>query len=589
MRIRLLLIALFAQWQLLCAHGGGLDANLSSATAEVGDEVQLEIRASDLKNPQPPEGITIEGLEISYQGQQHQQQVRIDNGTLTSSSSVVFTYSVVPKRAGLFEIPPVTVATDKGPLKTQILRLQVGGGAQGENNNRLAFAEIVVPKESAYVGEAIPVELRFYVDTRVRGHVEQMPSFAAEGYTTQKLGKPLQNQVERDGKLYDLLTFKTAITPVKTGKLVVGPVEMQCLAQLPQKRRRTNPGFGGLQDLLSDDFFANQLQPVRRVSIRSEPLGLEIKPLPPGAPEGFAGAVGQFELGVQASPLALKTGDPITLKMKVHGRGNLDRVTAPVLGNSDGWKTYPPSNRIEPDDDLGISGTKTFEMAVIPEELKTETPELRFVYFDPVAESYKVLSPERLALTVSPSATASLAPSTPTAKAAPVSQPEAATILHILDTDPGGRGSFVPLFMRKEFWLWQIAPASILMLLIGHTVWRSRQIANGGRSAQFQSAKQNAMRQLRVPSIPREDFYKAASDYLRLVAFGSTDGQALMDCAAVCGSRVLEAQIRRQVEEIFEQCESLRYSGGNTVGEPVSEPEMNGVLETLKAYEKANV
>src|ERR1700679_2660026 len=95
---------------------------------------------------------------------------------------------------------------------------------------------------------------------------------------------------------------------------------------------------------------------------------LTVKPLPvAGRPADFAGAVGNFELSADGSPKRVKMGDPVTMKIKVSGQGNFDRVTAPVLKEPDGWRSYPPSNTFQGDDDIATRGTKIFEMAVIPE------------------------------------------------------------------------------------------------------------------------------------------------------------------------------------------------------------------------------
>ena len=70
--------------------------------------------------------------------------------------------------------------------------------------------------------------------------------------------------------------------------------------------------------------------------VYAQPLNLTIpaiqfdsKPLPPGAPEGFENAIGNFELAVQAGETEIREGDPITLEMTVRGSGNLDALNPP--------------------------------------------------------------------------------------------------------------------------------------------------------------------------------------------------------------------------------------------------------------------
>ena len=71
-----------------------------------------------------------------------------------------------------------------------------------------------------------------------------------------------------------------------------------------------------------------------------------------------------------ANPKSLQVGDPITVTARISGRGNFDRVTAPALEDDHGWHKYPPSADFKQDDDVGISGAKTFETVISPNETK---------------------------------------------------------------------------------------------------------------------------------------------------------------------------------------------------------------------------
>ena len=122
--------------------------------------------------------------------------------------------------------------------------------------------------------------------------------------------------------------------------------------------------------------------------------------MPGGAPPTFTGAVGNFSLTADANPKRVQVGDPITVKVEVAGRGNFDRVSAPDLTDESGWHKYPPSSNFKQDDDVGISGTKTFEMVVSPNEKKSVLPPVAFSYFDPVKDKYVTLETQAVPLVV---------------------------------------------------------------------------------------------------------------------------------------------------------------------------------------------
>src|SRR4051812_10911291 len=106
---------------------------------------------------------------------------------------------------------------------------------------------------------------------------------------------------------------------------------------------------------LSDPFFRDpfgNLTQQQRVPVLSEPITLEVKPLPPKAPPSFVGAVGNFTMATEAKPKNVGVGDPITLTTTIAGRGNFDRMNGPILEDENGWHKYPPSSKFKQDDDV---------------------------------------------------------------------------------------------------------------------------------------------------------------------------------------------------------------------------------------------
>ncbi len=127
------------------------------------------------------------------------------------------------------------------------------------------------------------------------------------------------------------------------------------------------------------------------IKITGEAVTLEVKTLPPNPPASFSGAVGNFTMESDANPKSGQVGDPFTVTTKISGRGNFDRVTAPALEDEAGWRKYPPSANFKQDDDVGISGAKTFESVLSPNERKDKIPAQLFTYFDSLKEQYVTL------------------------------------------------------------------------------------------------------------------------------------------------------------------------------------------------------
>src|ERR1051325_5254453 len=394
--------------QFAFADSPSVTAVLSNSETVVGETVELQIKVTGPGDATPPEEISIDGLEIHSTGQSRQFEIH----NFSTSSSVTYNYTILPLRAGRFTIPPQTVLAGGKVLRTPELALNVADSAaqqttttprpgrsaqrnqsQPTSANDLVFAELIVPKKSAYGGEIVPVQIRMGFDARVHPRLTDPPEITGQGFTAQKLQQGSQNLETINGRPYEVVTFKTAIAAARAGKFEIGPVKATAQVVVPRRRNapRSRSPFDlfDLDDPFSDPFFSNPFAGFgerRDIQITSDPVSLEVKPLPPNAPPSFSGAIGSFTMTTDAKPKSVQVGDPITVTTTISGRGNFDRVNAPLLEDDRGWHKYPPSSKFKQDDEVGISGTKTFEMVVSPNENKQNLPLLAFTYFDPAKE-----------------------------------------------------------------------------------------------------------------------------------------------------------------------------------------------------------
>src|SRR6266496_1104598 len=401
------------------ADSPSVTAVLSNSEIVVGETVELQIKVTGPGDARPPEEISVDGMEIHATGQSRQFEIH----NFATSSSVTYNYTILPLRAGRFTIPPQTVRAGGNLLKTPELTLNVadppsrpsgvrpsrGTQTQSVRASDLLFAELIVPKKVAYVGEIVPVQIRMGFDPRVRPRLIEPPEITGQGFTAQKLQQSGQTSETINGRPYDVVTYKTAIAAARAGKFEVGPVKAKAQVivprarSAPRSRARSPFDLFDLDDPFSDPFFSNpfaQMGERREVDINSQPVALEVKPLPRNAPPSFSGAIGNFAMTTDANPKSVQVGDPITVTSAISGRGNFDRVNAPVIEDERGWHKYPPSSKFKQDDEVGISGTKTFETVLSPNEKKPTIPLLAFSYFDPVKEQYVTVRSEPIAINV---------------------------------------------------------------------------------------------------------------------------------------------------------------------------------------------
>jgi len=592
------------------AQSPSVTAVLSNSEVTVGQMVQMEIKVTGANKAHVPEEISVDGLEIHQTGQKYESRFSFGTGTNENSSSVIYDYTVMPQKPGTFKIPSQTIRAGSTSLTTPELTLHVVGspgrqaapnrGSSGSNVSpgKLLFAELIVPKKSAYVGEVIPAVVRLGFATRLVSL--DGPQIAGQGFTMQKLQGSEQPQVELiNGRQFAVYTFKTAIAAARPGKLDIGPVKATARLLVPSHSRssRSRSPFDtfNMDDFFSDPFFADPFgrsAEKQDVPVESELLTLDVKPLPTNPPADFSGAIGNFSMTVDANPKSVQVGDPITVTAAVSGRGNFDRVTAPALEDEHGWHKYPPSAKFKQDDDVGISGAKTFETVLSPNEKKQAISPFVFSFFDPAKEQYVTLKSNAIPIRVEGGAAAAAAVSPPgsatpaTAAAAPPAKPtpKPQDILYQLTDRPAHAQSFTPMYARPNFWWTQIIP---LLGLLGFIGWKIRQIRMDNREARRMAALNHEsaelMRKLRRTGASPYQYYLDASRVVQVkTALAKNVEPNVVDVEMAGTAFQLDDDSRRQLRELFARSDELRYSGAKNGGESISPESRRKVLDLLE-------
>ena len=570
-------------------------ATISQTTIAPGDAISMTIEVSDVMQLNPPQSIDVDGLDIRFNT--HVQMTQNINGRIEQRVSLVYMVSAV--RPGAFTIPAIEIPTNAGVLKTQPVALKVEPRAPGTQrpggDEPVTFAQIEVPRKTVYLGEAVPVEVRLLVDKRIRWRIEEMPVLEGEGFTKVKFPRPREATVQRDGRDYEVLTFRTTISPGKAGKVTLGPMELPFIASIPRaKRARPRSPLDLFDNGLFDEPFGPFGQMERR-KVTAEPAELDVKPLPAAnRPADFSGAVGKFEMAVESSPKQVKVGDPVTLKMRISGTGNFDRVNAPELVDRSGWHPYEANGEFKPNDEMQSNGTKTFEMAVVPEEKKTQMPQVQFSYFDPEAEKYVTLTSAPAALTVTGAPAVAATPPAKTESAgepAPKPEPEPAkpapTDIAGLRYESGARrDSFEPVYRSRIFWMAQSVPLLVLVGFLGVRFLRKDEAAS--RTAALRRERAEMWRKVRGESGPA-DFYEAAARLVQVeTALATGRPDASVDAATARATRALDDETAAGIDEIFSKRAELLYAGSARGDGRVSQGERDRALTAIERFSEGH-
>lgn len=588
-RVFVLIFLVGAAVQFACADSPKITAVLTSSEVVVGETVRLEIQIDNARaSAITPREIEVPGLQIHYTGESTQMTMR----NFSVSSSITYSYTILPEKSGTYKIPPQTIRVGKDNLQTPELTLRVADSSRataGKRGNRapsgsapagsgqnaeekIAFAELLVPKKTAYVGEIIPVVLRIGFNSRTQLREMAVPQINGQGFTVQKLSEGEKNLETIDGQSYVVFTYKTAISAARPGDFQIGPVEEKANVLVARRSsgapRRPFDPFSG-EDPFSDPFFMpfGGLMEQHEISIKSDPVPLEVKSLPSGAPANFSGAIGSFSMTAEANPKRVQVGDPITIKAAIAGRGNFDRMNAPELSDERGWHKYPPSSNFKQDDDVGISGTKSFELVVSPNEKLTTIAPLVFSYFDPAKDRYITLQSEAMPITVEGNAQA--APAAGAATGAAVAPNLAGPqkpqdILHQINERGKIVHTFAPLYARAGFWLAQLFPLALALGLLG---WKVQSIRASNRAAlraaQLQHEKDELLRKLRRKQLAPRDYFSDASRVVQLKTALKENNiePATVDAETAARVFALDPEQSERMRRLFAKNDELRYSG----------------------------
>lgn len=334
---------------------------------------------------------------------------QIINGSITHSTSLRFTYTLLPKKEGTFTIPAATIMVDKQKYSSNTLTIKVlpadeevapsnnssntAPKTQAVTNDNL-FIRTIVSHKNVYEQEYILVTYKIY--TRVDlVNIDKVKFPDFKDFLMQEIELPKDKQFALEnynGKNYNTITLRQVLLyPQRSGTLEIE--KMTCDAIVRVRNNRPSRS-------IFDDFFDTYQEIVKPIASNTEKI--EVKALPSGKPAGFSGATGTFTLSSSINKTELTTNESVTIKLKISGNGNIKLIKNPEIKFPADFEVYDP--KVEnnfTNTTAGVSGTKTIEYLAIPRHSGTFTiPPIEFSYFDTKSKTYKTLKSESFTLNV---------------------------------------------------------------------------------------------------------------------------------------------------------------------------------------------
>lgn len=291
------------------------------------------------------------------------------------------------KRKGTFKITPLTFVTGTSETKSSFFSIQVGASdpkssiAPTKNSN--LFTRIEVSKKNPYKGESVLVVYKIY--SRYNNlSLDNYDFSMTDGVWTEELaagknGWP-SKQETINGVRHNVFTLKKEILfPQKTGEIKIPAFDITA---------RVNRSFFNQGSVLE---------------VKSNAQTLSVKALPNNAPLSFDSQVGKgYKFEITYSTTELKTNEPIDLKIKVSGKGNLKQLNAPELNFPTDFEVFDPEtkNNVKVSSS-GLNGSKEFTYLIIPRHYGVfDIDAFAFSYFNTATGKYKTLNSDAVTINV---------------------------------------------------------------------------------------------------------------------------------------------------------------------------------------------
>lgn len=143
---------------------------------------------------------------------------------------------------------------------------------------------------------------------------------------------------------------------------------------------------------------------VDKERITSNPIKLNIKPLPSDAPKNFVNAVGDFKLKISSNKKNIEIDKPFDVFIKLSGEGNLEHINLPKILKSTDYQIFTPKKSIKmKPTEVGLKGEVIEHYIIIPKKegnINILTEE--FSFFNPkisqyqnIKESYSIIAKKK--------------------------------------------------------------------------------------------------------------------------------------------------------------------------------------------------
>lgn len=309
--------------------------------------------------------------------------VSINNGEVNNISGIEVV--LVADQEGEYTIGSASISIGGKRYKTNPIKIIVKRGLKPktEPGKRLqgAFLTTEVSETHPFLNQEVVLTVKIYardysILNRLRNYKEPDFSNLVAKYVSERVNNSVRQELVNGVTFVSQELARYILFPQKTGDLEIDPFSIQVLIS----------GYYGSEN----------------VELSSDPILLKVRHLPPGKPDNFSGAIGNYNLNASISKKETKSNEAVNLEVEIIGSGNLNTLKTPKVAMPEHIETFAPTKKevieLRPS---GMKGKVVENHVLVPAyggEYKIGP--VTFNYFDPAQQKYVTLKTKPFELKV---------------------------------------------------------------------------------------------------------------------------------------------------------------------------------------------
>ena len=315
---------------------GEFTASVNRNEVNLGESLDLSLTLKGTSTKYTPL-INVVKQAFIIHSQQQSSNTTIINGQM--SSSINWTYSLIPQKEGEIIIPPIKIDTENGTLATESISIKVVKGNSSHASEPMGMTLTThVNNAQPYKNESVIYTVRL----TSKEHLVNinMQKIQIEDAIVEHIGEPKILERMSQGIRVNVVEFSYLITPLKAGNLKIPPAIVQGSIPLRKKNH--------LRSLFDDDFnpfsMMQGFERIKPFALTTEEVVLDVLPPSSNVTPWLPAKSFTIEETIDESH-SLKTGEPFTRTFHITAEG----IRANQLPNLNDLQMEHPDYKIYAD------------------------------------------------------------------------------------------------------------------------------------------------------------------------------------------------------------------------------------------------